>query len=243
VVCHGRVLSFGLDPTVTYIFYNQNIAFCSTITMVLDLLGLDHCMDEDKTKSTQTCVILVSFGESMPGNWLYLQATSLTQKMPSLVILNTQLDLMQCQPCGITNCLALCHTPWLFISLNSFQMWHTTWHIVWDLHCCMHHQTLWVQACAAQKASSKWFHLLAPALGCMYRRQILASNQLQQMLVWFANHLPPGHGFWLPSSRTCVSKLMSKLVGCICSFPSQLSTGCNCIIIATCFLNVVGTGL
>jgi len=82
---------------VTYIFYNQNIALCSTITMVLDWLGLDHCMDEDKTKSTQTYVILVSFGESMPGNWLYLQATSLTQKMPSLLILNTQLDLMQCQ--------------------------------------------------------------------------------------------------------------------------------------------------
>jgi len=63
VVCHGRGLSSGLDPVVTYIFYNQNIAFCSTITMVLDLLGLDHCMlDEDKTKSTQTCVILVMNG-------------------------------------------------------------------------------------------------------------------------------------------------------------------------------------
>jgi len=43
VVCHGRGLSSGLDPMVTYIFYNQNIAFCSTITMVLDLLHSEHC--------------------------------------------------------------------------------------------------------------------------------------------------------------------------------------------------------
>jgi len=56
VVCHGRGLSSGLDPVVAYIFYKRIIAFCSTITMVLDLLQLDHCMDEDKTQEhTNLC--------------------------------------------------------------------------------------------------------------------------------------------------------------------------------------------
>jgi len=50
VVCHGRGLSSGLDPAVAFIFYKQNIVFHSTITMVLDLLQLDHCMDEDNTQ-------------------------------------------------------------------------------------------------------------------------------------------------------------------------------------------------
>jgi len=56
VVCHGRGLSLGLDPMVAYIFYKQTIAFHSTITMGLDLLQLDHWMDEGKTQEhTNLC--------------------------------------------------------------------------------------------------------------------------------------------------------------------------------------------
>jgi len=59
VVCHGRGLSSGLDPVVAYIFYKWIIAFCSTITMVLDLLQLDHCsgwrQNQEHTNLCDSC--------------------------------------------------------------------------------------------------------------------------------------------------------------------------------------------
>jgi len=55
VVCHGRGLSSGLDPAIVY-FYDRNIL-----------------LDEDKTKITQTCVILVTLHAGLMPMVLFVQ--------------------------------------------------------------------------------------------------------------------------------------------------------------------------
>jgi len=59
VVCHGRGMSLGLDRAFAYIVYKQIIAFCSTITMVLDLLQSDHCsgwrQNQEHTNLCDSC--------------------------------------------------------------------------------------------------------------------------------------------------------------------------------------------
>ena len=123
----------------------------------------ESCFDIDNTVSNFHTIIATSsmhqvtsfitgiLVKSMPGVWLYLHTTSLSQKTLSLLILNTHLDLIQCWPCGMTNHLTLCHTPWLFIYLNSSKWQHATWPAVCGLGGCKLLQMLWIQAYGAQR--------------------------------------------------------------------------------------------